>query len=165
VKFSKIYLSGHGIFFFQFKENNLLMSDYKKYKGNADASLNKVIPEKYAQPILTAFSRYPELKHTHIHFKLTDKHPVPYGTTPTFGSLFKKASNRKYYITLLEEAEEPERSALFKNLPEEGQIAVIAHELVHVLQFNSCTVSQLLKLMLLYPFPPFKRKVERAADI
>src|SRR4051794_22944838 len=94
-----------------------------------EVGLNKVIPSKYEKPILKALSAYPELKHIRIHFKLTSKHPVPYGTTPTFASLFRKAGKRIYYITILEEAQEPERSALFRNLPEEAQIAVIAHEL------------------------------------
>jgi hypothetical protein len=127
--------------------------------------MNKVIPDKYAKPILTALSHYPELNYARIYFKLTDQHPVPYGTTPTFLSLFRRPAKRIYYITLLEKSNSPEEAALYKNLPYEGQVAVIAHELMHVLQFNNCTVSELLKVMLLYPLPFFKKKIERGADV
>jgi hypothetical protein len=45
------------------------------------------------------------------------------------------------------------------------QAAVIAHELVHVLQFNARSRKEMLKLFLTYPFPSRKRKLERGADI
>lgn len=133
--------------------------DLKKQFG-----INKVIPAKYEIAILSALSAFPELKTTRIHFKLTNHHSVPYGTTPTFASLFKPAHKRIYYVTLLEEAKEPERGALFRNLPHEAQVAVIAHELTHVVQFNSQSVPVLLKTMLLYPVPFFKKIIERGAD-
>jgi hypothetical protein len=126
---------------------------------------HKTIPACYEESILPALLSYPELSEIRIHFKLTKKHPVPYGTTPTFLSLFRSPANRTYYITLLEEAEEPERSALFRNLHPDARTAVIAHELVHVVQFNRCSAGALLKIMLMYPFPAFKRKIERGADL
>ncbi|MCD6017026.1 MAG: hypothetical protein K0S53_147 [Bacteroidetes bacterium] len=125
---------------------------------------NKIIPLQYKEPIMTALSSYPELEDCRIHFKLTNKHSVPYGTAPTFSSLFKKTREREYTVTLLEEASEPDNSALFKNLSLDKQEAVIAHELFHVLQFQNATGPRLLTLMLLYPLPSFKRKIERAAD-
>jgi hypothetical protein len=126
--------------------------------------MNKVIPVRYEAPILKALSAYPDLERVHIHFKLTSKHPVPYGTTPAISSLFRPARKRVYYITLLEEAAPPEHEALFKNLTFDAQVAVIAHELVHVLQFNACSVAGLWKTMLMYPFSSFKKKLEREAD-
>ncbi len=99
---------------------------------------DKHFPEKYRTSVLKALSVYPELEHTEIYFKLTDKHPVPYGTTLALTSIFKSAEKRTYYITLLEKAKGPEEAALFKNLNEDKRVAVIAHELVHVLQFKAC---------------------------
>jgi hypothetical protein len=129
-----------------------------------EAGINKSIPLKYEKVILKALASYPELKHVKIHFKLTDKHPVPYGTTPAISSLLSPADKRVYYITLLEKAEGPEYAALFRNLTQDAQVAVIAHELVHVLQFHSCSITDLWKMMILYPFSFFKRKLEREAD-
>ncbi|MCW3076695.1 MAG: hypothetical protein JWO32_1304 [Bacteroidetes bacterium] len=140
------------------------MEGNKSISDTHTIKMNKVIPLQYEKPILTALAAYPELTSTHIHFKLTDKHPVPYGTTPTLGSLFKPPHKRIYYITLLEESQPPELAALFKNLSFEAQVAVIAHELVHVVQFNSCSAANLLKTMLMYPLPAFKKKLERGAD-
>jgi hypothetical protein len=126
---------------------------------------NKTIPKAYEVPILIALSAYPELKEVRINFKPVKKYSVPYGTTPTVASLLKPPSKRLYEVHLLEEAKEPEFSALFKNLPLEGQIAVIGHELVHVLQYHRCSSPQLIKMMALYAFPSFKKSIERGADI
>jgi hypothetical protein len=126
---------------------------------------NKVIPIRYKTSILTALASYPELKNVRINFRLVNRHPVPYGTTLSLASLFKSHEKRTYYITLLEEAEEPEYSALFRNLSEEKRVAVIAHELVHVLQFSKCSPFQLLQIAIMYQFPFFKKKMERDADL
>jgi hypothetical protein len=126
---------------------------------------NKEIPAKYEAPILSALAAYPELEKIRIRFNLADQHSVTYGTTPTLLSFFKRPENRVYDITLLEEAKEPEQSALFKNLTEPMQTAVIAHELMHVLQYNARPRKEMWKLCLTYPFPSHKRKLERGADI
>jgi hypothetical protein len=141
----------------------MLPSEISKLR--LDFGRNKIIPKMYEVPILMALSAYPELKEVHIHFKPVNKYSVPYGTTPTFASLFKPAHKRRYEVHLLEKAKEPEFSALFKNLPLEGQIAVIGHELVHVLQYHRCSSPQLIKMMSLYTFPSFKKSLERGADI
>jgi hypothetical protein len=129
------------------------------------AGRNKKIPARYEEPILTALAAYPELERIRIRFNLADQHPVPYGTTPTVLSFFRRPKNRVYDITLLEEAKEPLQSALFKNLTEQMQTAVIAHELVHVLQFNARSRKEMIKLLLTYPFPSRKKKLEKGADI
>jgi hypothetical protein len=126
---------------------------------------NKIIPEKYKQIILTALSYYPELKDVSIEFKLIKHGSIPYSTKPAVTSLLKPRRKRTYMILLLEEANEPMNSALLRNLPEDEQVAVIAHELVHVLQFHACSIPQLLKTILTYPLPFFKKRMERGADI
>ncbi|MCE3228672.1 MAG: Uncharacterized protein K0S32_3223 [Bacteroidetes bacterium] len=126
---------------------------------------NKVIPSQYELPVLMALAAYPELRDVHVEFLPVSKLSVPYATVPEKSSLFKSPDKRKYIVQLLEEAKEPEFSALFKNLPLDAQIAVIGHELVHVLQYHRCNVPQLLKFMFLYTFPKFKKEIERSADI
>jgi hypothetical protein len=130
-----------------------------------EAGKNKIIPEKYKRPILIALSFYPELEDVKIHFRLTNHNSMLYSTKPSLGSVFLPPSKRTYNVCLLEKAEEPHRSALFKNLTEEMQIAVIAHELIHVIQFHSCSAPKLIKKLLSYPFPGPKKKMERDADI
>lgn len=128
-------------------------------------SYNKTIPKQYEYAILKALAHYPELKHIQINFELVKKHPVPYGTTPGILSLFKVSPKRTYTISLLEEAEPPMEAVLLKNLPEKAQIGVLGHEIAHVIQYNSWTRVQLIKNMLLYLKPAFKKRIERGADL
>jgi hypothetical protein len=126
---------------------------------------NKKIPAKYREVVLEALSYYPELRETHIDVVLKNKHPVPYGTTPSIKSLLIPGAPRKYIITLREEAPEPIYQALFKNLPRECQVAVIGHELGHVIQYEKRSVAELMKLSVQLLTEEKKRKVERGADI
>ncbi len=52
--------------------------------------MNKEIPASYREEILEVLACYPELADTRIRFILKEKHMVPYGTVPSFGSVFKK---------------------------------------------------------------------------
>lgn len=126
---------------------------------------NISIPEKYRDIIAPVLDNYPEITHLKITFRLVTKFSVPYGTMPSPLSVFRPRSKREYFINILEDAEEPMRSALFKNLPPNAQTAVIAHELCHVIQFNRLSSPALLVTLILYGmFPPMKKKLERAAD-
>lgn len=129
------------------------------------AGFNKIIPAEYEKAILTALSHYPELKYTKIHFKKTNRSATPYGTMPSPNSFLRPSARRKYIVTLLEKANAPVKNVLFKNLPFDAQVAVIAHELIHVLQFSKCSVPELFKLSVLYLFPWFRKRIERGADI
>lgn len=128
------------------------------------AGKNKEIPAKYEDVILEALAGYPELKDTHIVFKLKKHHPVPYGTVPLLSSLFQKPANRVFHIAILEESKPPEEQVLFRNLSRTSQLGVIAHELVNVVQFQECSRLRLLSYFLSYPTPAFQRKLERDAD-
>lgn len=44
---------------------------------------------------------------------------------------------RTYRVRILEEAEEPLKRILLHNLPHEARISAVAHELSHILQFES----------------------------
>ena len=125
---------------------------------------NKKIPAKYEDVILEALAAYPELKNTHIVFKLKKKHPVPYGTVPLLSSLLQKPANRVYHISILEESKPPEEQVLLRNLSRGLQLSVLAHELIHVMQFQACSRLRLLSYFLSYPIPAFQRRLERDAD-
>jgi hypothetical protein len=126
--------------------------------------INKKIPPEYEEIILKALSHYPELKHLHIDFVLSDNYPVPYGTKPVITSLMKHRTKREYRITLLDQAEPPMLHALFKNLPKAGKLAVLGHEIAHVAQYNTCSSATLLRLPLLMTIPAFLQQFERDAD-
>lgn len=137
--------------------------DLQKYRKRY--SIYKIIPSQYEKAVLVALSKFPELKYVRIHFKLVKKGATAYYSTPSPASFLKPALKRTYYVYILENAPFPDSAALFKNLDFEEQEAVIAHELSHVVQFHKRSVAQLLKMVLLFTIPRFKRAVERAADV
>jgi hypothetical protein len=126
---------------------------------------HKSIPEKYEAAILTALSKYPELKEVRINFVLKDRHSVPYGTAPTFASIFAEPADREYTISILEKAKAPMYYALIKNLTFEAKVGVFGHEISHVIQYNSLEKGELLKFLACYMIPEFQEKVEKAADM
>jgi hypothetical protein len=128
-------------------------------------AVNKRYPKQYEHAILYALAGYPELRHTRINFELAYSGSVPYSTRPTFASLFLPAAKRTYCIQILERADGPKEAALLKNLPEEVQVAVIAHELAHVVQYNARSSWELIKRTMSAPFPAARKDIERSADI
>jgi len=134
-------------------------------KLRKEFGVNKQIPAAYEALILRVLSFYPELKRTHIRFRFKKKCPVPYGTKPAFLSVFKGKSKRIYVMTFRTEAKPPTLQALFHNLPEEAQRAVVAHELGHVLQYESMALGELLGVALkLALSSSFRSKFESTAD-
>jgi hypothetical protein len=126
---------------------------------------NKVIPDKYREPILTALSHYPELKDAHIEFRLCKKLNSTNATAPTFNSLLKKPQHRLYRVNILEKASEPMESALLKNCPLQCQVGVIAHELAHIKQFHEKGTFKLLTFLFSYLAKKPRKSIERNADI
>lgn len=135
------------------------ISELRKHFGK-----NKIIPAKYEEEILIALYHYPELKEEHIHFQLTFSASVPYGTKPSFASCFMPKNKRRYTVTILERAKDPENEALMKNLDRKMRIGVIGHELGHVLHYSQCNPLRLLSTLSLHLVDSYKRKVERGAD-
>jgi hypothetical protein len=134
-------------------------SELRKKYGN-----NKKIPAAYEQVILEALAHYPELADVRINFELKRKHPVPYSTTLLFSD-FLKDDPRTYVVSILEEAKEPVRQALFKNLSHEAQLGVLGHELGHVIYYGKLSKKELFKIFFLYVSISRKREMERSADI
>ncbi len=130
-----------------------------------DVGFNKRVPAKYQEAILTALAFFPELRKIEIHFRLTDNLPVPCSTGPDMSTVLKPPAQRRYHVTILEKAKEPLKSALFMHLSHECRVGVIAHELGHILKFNSCDTASLLRTLAAFPLPFFKRKLEQGADL
>jgi hypothetical protein len=125
----------------------------------------KEIPEQFEEVVLQALSHFPELKEVAISFRSSSGHPLPYGTDPVFSGIFRSGHKRKYVVTLLDEADLPERPALFKNLPHEAQRGVIGHELGHVIQQMRKSGLSILKKRLKHGGIASRREMEREADL
>lgn len=125
---------------------------------------NKTMPKRYEKVILNALSHYFKLSDVQIEFLTSKTASRPTGTKPSFASLFLPAGKRKYRVTILTRAEQPMREALIKNLPEQAQLAALAHELSHVLQYEKMDRLELLKTYFSMGISSFRKGFEREAD-
>ncbi len=96
---------------------------------------NKKIPPEFKTQINGAMLYFPELKRVNIKF-IVKKTKSPLAARPTFWSIFKKAENRTYLITISEETSERFSPILLKNLSFNAQIGVLGHELSHIAFYN-----------------------------
>ena len=96
---------------------------------------NKEIPPEFERPIQTALSYFPELKDTHIVFRIKKAY-TPLTTKPGFISIFKRMDHRTYVITISNETIDTLDRLLFQNLTFEEQVGIMGHELSHVVDFD-----------------------------
>ncbi len=129
-------------------------------------SLNKIygnhknLLKEYETPSLIALSYYPELINEHIEFKFSSINSTA-RTTVTFGSVFKKID--KQYIIYINN--DIERTGLLLNqAPFNAQVALIGHELAHVLDFKSRGFFDLAWWGAGYLFVKQRTKIEMLAD-
>lgn len=96
----------------------------------------KKIPASMEKPVLIALSYYPELKDTHIRFRIKKRH-TPLQTRASWTGLFKRKDVRDYVITISDNTEPLLTPLLFKNVSFNPQIGVAGHELAHVADFST----------------------------
>lgn len=122
---------------------------------------NKIFVDKYKGQCLKALSFYPELKYVNIEFKESG-----IGTTlaarPILLSFFNTDYERKYEVIFnnAKDCEVP-----FSELPEEGQIGILGHELAHILDYETKSFGQLLVTGCFYINAHSIRNYERGIDL
>lgn len=107
--------------------------DYNKDSLNKIYGKRKVFIPGLELASLIALSFYPELKDSRITFKLAKKESTA-KTTFTFGSFFNTAD--KHFIIYINK-QKGITGFMFNDLPFNGQIGAIGHELAHVADFNA----------------------------
>jgi hypothetical protein len=121
---------------------------------------NKVFVEAYKAQCLKALAFYPELKDVNIEFRETE-----IGTTlaarPILASFFNTDYERKYEVIFnnADDCEVP-----FLDLPEEGQVGILGHELAHILDYETKSFGQLLVTGCFYINAHSIRNYERGID-
>src|SRR5215217_2140140 len=75
----------------------------------------KKMPASIEKPVLVALSYYPELKDTHIRFRIKKRH-TPLQTRASWIGLFKRKEVRDYVITISDTTEPMLALVLFKNV-------------------------------------------------
>ena len=121
---------------------------------------NKTFVDNYKAQCLKALSFYPELKDVNIEFREAD-----IGTTlaarPILSSFFNTDYERKYEVIFnnANDCEVP-----FSELPEEGQVGILGHELAHILDYETKSFGQLLVTGCFYINAHSIRNYERGID-
>lgn len=121
---------------------------------------NKIFVETYKSQCLKALSFYPELKDVNIEFREAE-----IGTTlaarPMITSFFNTEYERKYEVIFNNAAD---CEVPFSDLPEEGQVGILGHELAHILDYETKSFGQLLVTGCFYINAHSIRNYERGID-
>ncbi len=121
---------------------------------------NKTFVDSYKAQCLKALSFYPELQNVNIEFR-----EAGIGTTlaarPILSSFFNTDYERKYEVIFnnANDCEVP-----FSELPEEGQVGILGHELAHILDYETKSFGQLLVTGCFYINAHSIRNYERGID-
>lgn len=134
-----------------------ITSNVKKSPAIAN---NKIFLSKYKEQCLKALAFYPELANAHIEFR-----EASIGTTmaarPIISSFFNTDYERKYEIIFNNDnsCEVP-----FDELPEEGQVGILGHELAHILDYETKSLGQIILTGCFYANTHCIRSYERSID-
>ena len=106
------------------------------YSKQDTSYTNKNISFEFKDAIHIALQFYPELSKINVKFRIK-KSKSPLAARPTFWAIFRKASKRKYIITISNSSNTKLTPILLKNLSFNSQVGVIGHELAHIDFYNS----------------------------
>jgi hypothetical protein len=126
-------------------------------------SNHKTFHPKIKSAALVALSRYPELKNTRIEF-LFRNITATMETRPKIN--FKAFTKDRTYQVFINLNKGKNRALDIDSLSETIKIGWIAHELGHVVDYESRTAFSLMAMGLFYvSVPSFKRNIEQSVDI
>lgn len=125
---------------------------------------NKIYPKEYELQSLLALSRFPELKEESIEIRFSGTKSLLLSTIK-FRGMFQHASRRSYQILLRTKSSAKLSPALFSNLSFDGQVAALAHELAHTLEFSRKSFAGMINVALRHLSKKAIDKQERYADM
>jgi hypothetical protein len=126
-------------------------------------SHNKTFQPKIKSAALVALSRYPELKNTRIEF-LFRNITATMETRPKIN--FKAFTKDRTYQVFINLNKGKNKALDIDSLSETIKIGWIAHELGHVVDYESRTAFSLIAMGVFYvSVPSFKRNIEQSVDI
>jgi hypothetical protein len=126
-------------------------------------STNKTFLPQIKSAALVALSRYPELKNTKIEFLFR---PIT-ATMETRPKINLKAFTKdRTYQIFINNNQGKHKALSIDSLTESMKIGWIAHELGHVVDYESRTAMSLIAMGIYYiSVPSFKRNIEQSVDI
>jgi len=139
-----------------------LKSEWQQYYDSLKANFgkNKKLINEFELQSLIALSYYPELKNIPITFCFYNIKTTAEVRPEYFSAL--KNSNRKYVVYISKNIHT--EGVLLKDVPFNAQIGVIGHELAHILDYESRSVTSLFGLAFNYLIIKNHAKYERSID-
>ncbi len=126
-----------------------------------DMFANVQYPAEYEQQILYALSYYPDLHQVKIVFKEMNI-ATTLNCKPKLSTLLFGKDKRVYVIGI--NKKENFSGILFQEIPTEGQIGIIGHELAHIIDYHSRGVIGIMRRGVEYLHAKSKAKFERTID-
>lgn len=123
---------------------------------------NLEYPAQYESPILYALSYYPDLREVKIIFKEKNI-ATTLNCKPKITSLFLRKEKRVYIICI--NKKDNFSGILFREIPVEGQIGIIGHELAHIRDYHSRGIIGIIRRGIAYMHENSKAKFERTIDM
>lgn len=127
----------------------------------------KQLPEGYELQALYALRHYPELRETPIRFYRTDS-DISLLSQPNFKSLLLPWRSRSYNViidTVKIEDNSWKEPTLLRNIPFNGQVGVLGHELAHIIAYRDKRGLELVWMGLKYLLSPsYREELENATD-
>ncbi len=114
------------------------LKSVKKYSYNT-------LPEQYKSAALKSLANFQEINLQQVTFCIKPS-LSPLKTTIAFTSIFKKAKDRKYKITISNKTATALMPILFTNLSDSAEIGVLGHEYSHIADMQGRNFFGLLKL-------------------
>jgi hypothetical protein len=124
---------------------------------------NKQLLKQYELQTLLALSHYPQLKEVAIKF-YEEEAILPLASRPEPSSMFSGKDTWQYNIIISTKSVEALEPILLKNVPFNGQVGIIGHELAHTAYYLDKNTLQMLLIALNYPFPSFRAGFEKNTD-
>ena len=121
---------------------------------------NKTILAKYRLASLVALSYYPSLADERIRFELKGINSTA-RTTMTLFSIFRKI-NKQYIIYINDDRKKT--GILLDDAPFEAQVGLLAHELAHVLDYNTRSFFEMTWWGIKYALIKQQEAMEKGAD-
>jgi hypothetical protein len=121
---------------------------------------HKQFLKEYETASLVALSYYPELVHERIRFRFSGINSTA-RTTMTFFSLFEKG-DRQFIISINRDS--ARTGVLLHDAPFDAQVAILAHELAHVMDFRRRSFMGMALWGAGYLFVKQRGRIEKRAD-
>lgn len=125
---------------------------------------NKRISGDFSAQFYEAISYFPELKNTRIRVKIKKGNSGIISARPTWTGIFRKSSKRSYLVIIGDSSGSRVPVFMYRHSPFAGQVGIMGHELVHVVNFSRMNTFQLLGVGISHVSTGYMDRFENKTD-